>query len=1127
MKKSKIFLLAFVIFIDLAFCFLALAWTEPSLPPPQGNVPAPINVSGEGQVKLYEDDTHKGWLGIATDGYDPSYGLTVGNSTNQLGIKTSGDSYFEGDLTIRGNLKLNNVADNIYFEAKNSTSQVVIGFTGPYGSQSHERLHISSGSAGGANWYDFTVLGIEDNDHAYINIRTPNDKYGGIIFSDPDGSYSGSINYDHSTDEMSFTSEKSISFLTAGNTAFVIDSSGNVGIGISSPTEKLEVNGAIKIGNTTNTNAGTIRWTGSDFEGYTGTDWVSLTAGTGGATTFLQLTDTPSSYSGYGGYVVKVKADETGLEFGTVTGGTSYWTQSGTSLYPNDASWDVGIGLAGTDSNYRLTVEDKGIKITNTGTHHSLYVEDQNNDTTPFVIDSSGKVGIGIISPAVKLHVNGAVRGNQNGALRISTGSGYVDIGPKNTNWSHFYTDRARFYFNKEIVVNTGKISSYDENLVIRADYNASATANQLYLTTSGNVGIGTNSPSVKLDVNGDVRIRNLNCTGYANGGKITTDSSGNLICANDTGGGTGGAPTDASYVVMSSNATLSAERILTAGSGISISDGGANGNVTVSLDTTDISTCTDSASDKIIWDSTNNRLVCATDQTGGTSYWTQSGTSLYPNDASWDVGIGLAGTDSNYRLTVEDKGIKITNTGTHHSLYVEDQNNDTTPFVIDSSGNVGIGTDSPSYKLDVSGNVNGTQLCIAGDCRSSWPSEGIQGSISTGQVAFGTGSDTIGGDDGLYWDNTNKRLGIGTTSPNNLIQVADLINFDNSIYGTFLGYQAGGSTSEVYNTAVGYKSLYSNTSGRSNVAVGGYALYSNTTGQTNVGVGLDALYSNTTGRDNSAVGQSALYYNNGSYNSAMGAYALQDNISGSYNSAMGAHALFHNTTGSKNTALGFNAGAYTESFTYNKTSNNSVYIGYNTKAKADGDTNEIVIGASAIGNGSNSVTLGNDSITKTILKGNVGIGTNSPSYKLDIIDNRDTDYVLRVQHTVTGGNTVDQAAIYGYISDSGIGGNDYAILGEVNITSSFPFAAAIAGKVSTEQYGSVYAGYFWGPVRIIKYNDPGKAVLIKDGYIRFSPQSSAGTCNANMAGAIYFDSDDKHFYGCNGMNWVRLDYNP
>jgi hypothetical protein len=53
--------------------------------------------------------------------------------------------------------------------------------------------------------------------------------------------------------------------------------------------------------------------------------------------------------------------------------------------------------------------------------------------------------------------------------------------------------------------------------------------------------------------------------------------------------------------------------------------------------------------------------------------------------------------------------------------------------------------------------------------------------------------------------------------------------------------------------------------------------------------------------------------------------------------------------------------------------------------ALASGDTNEIVIGASAVGVGSNSVVLGNDSITKTILKGNVGIGTTAPGYKLDV----------------------------------------------------------------------------------------------------------------------------------------------
>ena len=41
-------------------------------------------------------------------------------------------------------------------------------------------------------------------------------------------------------------------------------------------------------------------------------------------------------------------------------------------------------------------------------------------------------------------------------------------------------------------------------------------------------------------------------------------------------------ASTDDTYVVISASATLTAERILTAGTNISITDGGAGGNVTV-----------------------------------------------------------------------------------------------------------------------------------------------------------------------------------------------------------------------------------------------------------------------------------------------------------------------------------------------------------------------------------------------------------------------------------------------------------------------------------------------------------------------------------------------------------------
>jgi hypothetical protein len=47
-----------------------------------------------------------------------------------------------------------------------------------------------------------------------------------------------------------------------------------------------------------------------------------------------------------------------------------------------------------------------------------------------------------------------------------------------------------------------------------------------------------------------------------------------------------------------------------------------------------------------------------------------------------------------------------------------------------------------------------------------------ITGTLATGQVAFGTAANTIGGDNGLFWDNTNKRLGVRTNAPSNPLQV-------------------------------------------------------------------------------------------------------------------------------------------------------------------------------------------------------------------------------------------------------------------------------------------------------------------------------------------------------------------
>lgn len=53
---------------------------------------------------------------------------------------------------------------------------------------------------------------------------------------------------------------------------------------------------------------------------------VAIGSGTGGTSTFLGLTDSPSSYSGEGSKVVSVKSDESGLEFTTASSGTSFDT---------------------------------------------------------------------------------------------------------------------------------------------------------------------------------------------------------------------------------------------------------------------------------------------------------------------------------------------------------------------------------------------------------------------------------------------------------------------------------------------------------------------------------------------------------------------------------------------------------------------------------------------------------------------------------------------------------------------------------------------------------------------------------------------------------------------------------
>lgn len=59
---------------------------------------------------------------------------------------------------------------------------------------------------------------------------------------------------------------------------------------------------------------------------------------------------------------------------------------------------------------------------------------------------------------------------------------------------------------------------------------------------------------------------------------------------------------------------------------------------------------------------------------------------------------------------------LRVTQSGSGAALLIEDSSNpDSTPFVIDATGNVGVGVLEPSYKIDVSGTINATSIYVNG----------------------------------------------------------------------------------------------------------------------------------------------------------------------------------------------------------------------------------------------------------------------------------------------------------------------------------------------------------------------------------------------------------------------------
>jgi hypothetical protein len=330
---------------------------------------------------------------------------------------------------------------------------------------------------------------------------------------------------------------------------------------------------------------------------------------------------------------------------------SSFISTTGTNAFVQGGNSFGAAALIGTNDNQNFAIETNG--------------------STKVTVDTSGNVGIGATSPLARLHAGPNISDTSDysftntGAVIASFG---VDHTATRTNVLSLmrdgtsgvvYAGLAAFDLSRWSADGVNARTQLDIRL---ANTDTNTITDVISLRSNGNVGIGTTSPTGSLQVNGILSISNNAVIGQGN-------AYGTIGAANFT--------TLKLYDSSTGDTVLNNQgyniQLQTAGSSkLTIANGGNVG----------IGTTTPGQKLDVI-----GRLRFRSDTSTSPGFW------LTDNAATEDVFVGLQSTTSTSAFGVYSAG--------------------SWRFTILNGGNVGIGTTSPAYKLDVDGTFRSTTSVI------------------------------------------------------------------------------------------------------------------------------------------------------------------------------------------------------------------------------------------------------------------------------------------------------------------------------------------------------------------------------------------------------------------------------